>query len=749
MSLVQQVGGTRSSELSVARRDKPRALEWLRLGTLATALVLGLSACGGDDRRVAVPGVPESPSVPATPQEPQDPQEPQEPQEPQVPVTQRALLISLDGATYAAVQRGLASQALPNLAQLQVHLAYSGGSVGTPSQQPTLDAPGWATLLTGNWASRHRVVSSAPQQAVHGDTIFQRLKDSNAGRSGAAVASRGLAQLLSSDHGAGYLDALTSCAAQAAATDCVTTDALQMIQGDYRAVVAQYHAASDAALNYGLQSKQYAGTLATLDQAVGQLLAATAARKNERWLITVTGNHGFSLNSQDDGLPLLPQSTTFIALNQPVNNGMHGLNAAEPSELKDLYSYNSLADVAPTLLGHLQALPEARHYQLDGASLVGPQAGSQMTATVMDNNSPDVRVALQWVAPAEGTVSILREGEAIATRLPAGTRSFTDLELAQVLTAKGSYSLNYTLVIDSGQGQAARAVLTPPITYVPPVPLAPTLRNGLVSYYPFSDRLPPADAMGNSRMAPFSPDLDPQAGLVVPGPFAGTQGLLVDTNFATVEGLEGYKLTPNPGLDVSLGAAPQFTLGFWFNTPQCVSKNNVTLLANKNYVSGGNAGVAIGLFGGTGGQCGVAFNIGSGGARADGPTSPYTQITENRWVYIAFSVDGVAKTMNMYVYDSVTGTINRVAQGKSTGSVDLSKLSAYPQWGIGADGTGAFLMNKCNGSVKPPYQAGQCTTAPTFQHKYGDLAMWNRVLSDAELESIFLSNKPLSSLSSH
>ncbi|MNN94089.1 hypothetical protein D3C81_2126560 [compost metagenome] len=56
-------------------------------------------------------------------------------------------------------------------------------------------------------------------------------------------------------------------------------------------------------------------------------------------------------------------------------------------------------------------------------------------------------------------------------------------------------------------------------------------------------------------------------------------------------------------------------------------------------------------------------------------------------------------------------------------------------------------MNKCNGTVKPPYTAGLCATAPTYQHQFGDLAMWNRVLSDAELQSIVLSNKPLSSLS--
>jgi hypothetical protein len=253
--------------------------------------------------------------------------------------------------------------------------------------------------------------------------------------------------------------------------------------------------------------------------------------------------------------------------------------------------------------------------------------------------------------------------------------------------------------------------------------------------------------MAHSTMGPAASDLPPAAGLVVPGPFAGTNGLLVDTNFVNTNGVEGYRLIPADGFDISKGTAPQFTIGLWFKTPSCVATNNVTIVSNKSYVSGGNAGVAIGLFASSGNQCGVAFNIGSGGGvRADGPTSPYTQITVNRWVYIAFSVDGVAKTMNMYVFDPVTSTTNRVAVGKSTGSVDLSKLSPFPQWGIGDDGTGTFLMNKCNGTVTPPYYAGKCATAPTYQQHFGDLAMWNRVLTDAELQSIFLSNKPLSTL---
>lgn len=724
---------------SVFGGSRERAVGRARVFVLAATLVAALCGCGGGSggggAALALPMPAASQGEGATPDTPP------------TAAANRTLVIDLDGATYGAVQSGIAAGTLPNLAKLEVRLAYSGGMAGTPSQQPTLDTPGWATLLTGAWANRHQVMSEAPKQALHAPSVFQMARQKNTGLNGAAVASAGLAQLLSSDHDSGYLDSLTDCSRGATASDCVTTQAVQLIGGDYATVLAQYRATKDAALDFGLGSTQYAGTLTQLDKAVGALVAATAKRQNDRWLIVVTGNHGLSANSQDDGLPLVPESSTFIGLNQAANIAAQGVGAAVPAKLADLYAYASIADVTPTVLGYLGALPDAKISVMEGGPLVGAQPVSQLTASVANNNSADANVVLNWVAPSAGAITVLRDGQVIASKLPAGTTSYTDNQLSQVLSAKGTYQLSYTVQAGDGAAAASKATLSPPVSYVPPVPLAPTLKNGLVSYYPFSATLPPVDAMAHSTMGPAANDLPAAAGLVVPGPFAGSSGLLVDTNFVNTNGFEGYRLTPATGFDISTGTAPQFTIGLWFKTPSCVATNNVTIISNKSYVSGGNAGVAIGLFASSGNQCGVAFNIGSGGGvRADGPTSPYTQITVNRWVYIAFSVDGVAKTMNMYVFDPVTSTTNRVAVGKSTGSVDLSKLSPFPQWGIGDDGTGTFLMNKCNGTVTPPYFAGKCATAPTYQHHFGDLAMWNRVLTDAELQSIFLSNRPLSTL---
>ncbi len=98
------------------------------------------------------------------------------------PAAKKMLLVELDGVTYGALSAGIAGGKLPNLAKLNVAPAYSGGVNGTLSQQPNLDTPGWATVLTGTWADRHQINSDAPNQASHSSTVFQMLKTAGAAR---------------------------------------------------------------------------------------------------------------------------------------------------------------------------------------------------------------------------------------------------------------------------------------------------------------------------------------------------------------------------------------------------------------------------------------------------------------------------------------------------------------------------------------------------------------------------------------
>lgn len=711
------------------------AQPWPRSGgaLLAAALMTsGLAGCGGDDSLQ-----PDSPATASTPAESTSPT---------AALTKRTLLIDLDGVTYDAVKNGIAAGTLPNLAKLQPQLAYSGGVVNDVSQQPNLDAPGWATILTGSWADRHRVYTIAAGQKLANSSVFGMVKAADsANLNGAAVASSTLATLLSSERAGGNLDTLTDCSAASTSDDCVTNSSVTLIgKGNYATVVAQYHAAQDLALYPGLSSSAYAAELSKLDAAIGTLVSETTKNSQSQWLVVVTGSHGLNANGKADGLWKVPQSATFVATNQVQNNGQQGAMPALPSNLSDLYAYASIADVTPTVLAHQGATPADASYAMDGAQLIGGQAVSRLLAKVNSNATTHPTVTLSWNASADQDVAIWRDGTKIAT-VPAGTTTYTDAVNTQTQLASGKYQFNYAAVA----GTAARATLTPSVSYVQPVALASTLTSGLTVYYPFGEdpqKTAPVDRMGNSTLGPWATAAN--GGSTIEDPLGGT-GLFVDTNIATTDGYDGYKLAPTSSakdvVNAAVANSGAFTIGFWFKAPAC-STNTVgePIFSNKtNYASsGGSAGVLIGMFG-----CGAEFNVADGSKRTD-TNSPYITFTENRWVYLAMVVDIQAQTMKGYVFDPVLGSLSQSkAITAGTNFANLVGVNANSEigFGLGEDGTGRFYMVK-NKQTAGSYNPANNTIDKSMQMAFSDLGMWNRALTSAELASIFNSETPLSSL---
>ncbi|WP_321843834.1 LamG-like jellyroll fold domain-containing protein [Paraburkholderia bannensis] len=633
----------------------------------------------------------------------------------------KMLVIELDGVTYNALTTAISAGKLPNLAKLNFAPAYSGGVNSTLSQQPNLDTPGWATLVTGTWADRHQINSDAAGQALHAPTVFSMLKSAGAGTLGAALDSPGFAAILAADQNAGYLDSVVNCAS---VDSCVTKQGLSMIDNGYSLVVAQYHSAQDAALNWGLNSSNYASTLTQLDNAVGSLVAETAKRSGENWLVMVSASHGLNAAGGTDGLPLAAESTSFIGINTQ-SNGRQGSSAA-PTSLADLYTRASIADIAPTLLAWQGALPSAATYALDGGELTGQQPVSQLNGVTGSDNASTV---LTWAAPTAGAITVLRNGQQIAS-LPAGTTTYTDSNLG--VSTTGAYTFNYAVA--AGAAPVASlirvAYVAPPPPPPPPPALATTLTNGLSTYYPFG-ALPAVDKMSASTLAAWAPDAD--GGSLTGDPFGG-KGLKIDTSIVDTNGFDGYRLQQTN--DVT--KQTQFTLGFWFMTScQNLTGNGTPVLSNKNYYSGGNAGIAIGLFPGSTTSCNVRFNVGDGSTRNDMNSAT---VTANKWAYVALSIDTNGKTMTGYVFDPVLG------EQKYTASltVNVAKLPGLGSFGLNEDGTGQYYMNACKDT--PPYTAGKCAATPPDVQSFGDLAFWKRTVTEAELQTVYGSGKPLSTL---
>lgn len=705
--------------------------------TLALAALMGsvLTACGTGDDATSSAGPADPGTVTPTPSPPS------------APLTRRTLFVDLDGVTYDAVRHGIASGQLPNLARLQPQLAYSGGVLNDVSQQPNLDAPGWATLLTGTWASRHRIFAVTSGQKPAVQTLFAKVKSSSTNLTGATVASVPLATLLAPDLAAGALDTLADCSKDAVPDDCVTRNAIQMISnGAYATIVAQYHSAADVALENGLASSEYAQTLAQLDAAVGALVSETDKNPASEWLLVVTSSHGLNANGRADGLPQVLQSATFIAMNKEQNNGQRGLMPALPASITGLYRYASIADVVPTMLAFMGQAPASQDYAMDGAQLIGAPP-PVLSVQVAEDNTTRARAVLNWSAPPNAAIAIMRDGTEIA-RLPAGSTTHTDSLADRSELKTGKYQFSYAVIA----GTSARAVLTPRMSYIkaqPPVPLAATLINGLTVYYPFGEDpqvTAPVDALANSTMGPWAADAN--GGATVADPLGG-RGLFVDTNIANAAGYDGYRLRPlSASQDVvnsAIASNGAFTIGFWYKAPAC-STNTVgePIFSNKTSyaTSGATAGILIGMFG-----CGAAFNVADGSRRTD-TNAPYIPFTENQWVYFALVVDVGAKALSGYVFDPVLGTQSQT-KPFATGMV-VSALAGVNQaseigFGLGEDGTGKFYMVK-NGQTAGSYDPSRATIDKPMQMAFADLGMWNRALTQDEMSSMFLSQKPLSGL---
>lgn len=635
----------------------------------------------------------------------------------------KALVVEIDGLAYATLRDAMAQNKVPALQSLRVAPAWTGGANGTLSEQRTTDGPGWATLLTGTWVPRHGVRWDTNDQRIDvklAPSVFALARQNNkaAGYKTASVTARALyPQLLANE--AGTLDAAIDCAG---ADACVTDRTAQLIDTGYDLVVAQYGAPATAA-GSGLKSDAYQRAIADTAAGVGQLLARIAQRTandpKEDWLVILTTGHGLDAFGGATGVQDNDNKTIFIASNKTLA-AQPGVGTAAPTDTT-LLALAAATDIAPTVLRHLGALPAAADYRFNGQAL---QAATSLRGLSAKTGTDKRSIELSWTlaGATNAPVQVLRDGKLVAT-LPAGSNAYIDPLVAE---SDGPYTFQYAVVANE-----ATVALTAQIAYVkpippePPVTLAATLANGLVNYYPLN-ALPGVDTKNASTLAPWAADAN--GGALVDDGFPApnkAKALRVDSTVKNASGTAGYRLVQNSDVTTN-PAVTAFTIGFWMRTDNTCSQgvsNGGTVIGNKNYTTGGNAGLAIGLFG----SCEIRFNVGTGSARAD--SNGYS-LSAGQWAYVAVVIDKAALTMKGYVMDPVRGI-----QTNSTAitSALVDKLGGLGNGlGLNEDGTGLYYQRE--------------TSSPRGAMDFDDFAIWNRALTNAELTSIFKSGTPLSTL---
>ncbi|QJR35791.1 alkaline phosphatase family protein [Gemmatimonas groenlandica] len=277
----------------------------------------------------------------------------------------KAVFILLDGIPADVIER----VATPNIDAIAAAggyaRAYVGGTLGTPTETPTISAPGYMSLLTATWANKHNVRGNSNQSpnyaywnifrivesadSTRHTAVFSTWLDNRTVLIGAGRAGAGNFKL---DHAAdGFeLDTVAFPHDKAsryilAIDDRVSRDAAAYIATRGPDLSWVYLQHTDDVAHANGDSEASDAAVRQADEFVGRVWAAVKQRESigERWMIVVTTDHGRdAVSGKGHGGKSTRERTTWIATNQPALDARFTSGAA------------AIVDITPSLLHHLR-----------------------------------------------------------------------------------------------------------------------------------------------------------------------------------------------------------------------------------------------------------------------------------------------------------------------------------------------------------------------------------------------------------
>ncbi len=376
----------------------------------------------------------------------------------------RVLVIGIDGCRPDALRQQVSSGNAPNLAGLVANgtvtwNAYAGGTLGTPTQQPTISGPGWASILTGTWTNRHNVVSNSTpayeQPAVPGSYLAsqaphfaRRLKESAPTTYCSSICSWNWIE----DYLVAAQPAWLDYHAKGIGSSYPTRDAdvaakavAQLGSSDPDVMFLHFDQVDGAghASGFSTAVPAYMTAITSVDALIGNVLNALASRPqsaSEQWLILVTTDHGGTGTSH--GGQSVDERTIFFIVSGggvPV-----GVSTASPGH----------AAIPATALRYLGVgIPAAWNLAEDGF-VTGPGFAATRTSG---------SVQLSWTMPPNGIPGLTgyelrRNGSAIGTYTLAQTNANDaspppgNVSYELVLQGTSEATLKQTILIP-GSGQ--------------------------------------------------------------------------------------------------------------------------------------------------------------------------------------------------------------------------------------------------------------------------------------------------------
>ncbi|GEP44396.1 alkaline phosphatase family protein [Brevifollis gellanilyticus] len=294
----------------------------------------------------------------------------------------RVLIMGIDGCRRDVMAQVIQSGKAPTLARIssEGHAFWNMEAGGQPIgrlNQPTISGPGWSTLLTGVFASKHsvlgngekfsagnfkdhphlfRYIRDAKPQAWLGSIVGDTWPEVN------TILIAGSGEHLANDVTVVPHEIVTDSGKQRKLNDAkVTQEAIRCLQMQNPDVLFLHFLDVDHAghqFGFSADTPQYLSTLEKLDQYMGEVIAAIEKRpqaKEESWLIIVSTDHGGLKKGHGGQSP--EERSIFGFFRGP---------GFKPAEEREGRVFQSL--VTPTVLDYLQ-VPIKAEWGLESAPL--------------------------------------------------------------------------------------------------------------------------------------------------------------------------------------------------------------------------------------------------------------------------------------------------------------------------------------------------------------------------------------------
>ncbi len=294
----------------------------------------------------------------------------------------KALFILLDGIPADVIER-VATPALDDIARAGGYArAWVGGTLGAPTQTPTISAPGYMSLLTGTWAYKHNVWNNYNQRPNYDYWhVFRIVESANASKRTALFSTwtdnrTVLLGLGKPEAGAYTVDHVVDgferdtiayphdrASRYVAAIDArVASEAAAHIAAvgpDLSWVYLQF--TDDAGHAHG-DADAFHAAVQRADSLVGRIWAAVQQREaaGERWMVVVTTDHGRdAATGRGHGGQSERERRTWIVTNIPTLDARFTRGDA------------AIVDISPSILEFLGvAAPTAVAREMDGRSFL-------------------------------------------------------------------------------------------------------------------------------------------------------------------------------------------------------------------------------------------------------------------------------------------------------------------------------------------------------------------------------------------